>query len=96
MDVHKKWFACSVVAKVLDVATSLYLIWRYGLEIESNPLTVSILNVFGIVPGLILNGIIVSMLFYTLYRYRRKKLLIVSSAMMALIVTINLITIFIS
>lgn len=91
----KKWFVCSIVAKALDVLTTLFLVVRDGPGVESNPFTANMLSAYGIIPGLILNWIIVSALFYILYKYKRKELLTISSAIMAVIVIVNLVTIFV-
>lgn len=91
----RKWFACSIVAKALDVLTTSYIVVRDGLGAESNPFAADMLSTYGIVPGLILNWIIVSALLCILYKYRRKKLLTVSSALLAVIAIVNLITIFV-
>lgn len=95
MDVHKKWFVCSIAFKILDIITSLYLIERDGPEIESNPFVTNMLGAYGVISGLILNGMIISVLFYILYIYGRKKLLIIATVLMALVVMVNIVTIFI-
>jgi len=91
----RKWFIGSVLVKVLDVATTLFLVVRDGPKVESNPFTANMMNAYGIVPGLVLNVIIISMLLYILYKYKCKELLTIATVLIALVVMINLVTILI-
>ena len=93
MGALKQWFGASIAYKSLDVATTLYLIHHHGSEIESNPFAVNMIYAYGATPGLILNGAIVSMLLYALYKHKRKKLLIISTVIMMFIVMMNVATI---
>lgn len=93
MGVLKQWFVASIGYKLLDVITTIYLIHHRGLDIESNPFAVNMVYAYGATPGLILNGAIVSMLLYALYKHKRKKLLIISTLMLMFIVMTNIATI---
>jgi hypothetical protein len=89
----KEWLFFGVGYKLLDIVTTLYLISDHGPEVESNPFTANMMYAYGTAPGLILNGVIVSVLLYALYKHKRKKLLIISTMMMMLVVLVNTITI---
>jgi len=93
MGALKRWLFFSVGAKVLDIITTLYLVRRDGPKVESHPFTADMIYAYGTVPGLLLNGAIVSMLFWVLYKYQRKDLLVISTALMMAIVLVNLVNI---
>ena len=93
MDALKKWFGLGILAKALDVITTIYLVYRDGPDVESHPLTAGMISTYGLVPGLALNCAIVWLLLWALYRYERKRLLIVSTALMVLVVLTNAATI---
>ena len=89
----KFWFGTSLAYKVLDIITTMYLVYTRGLNAESNPFARDMLLAYGTTPGLLLNGAIVGMLLYVLYKHRRTKLLMVSTFMMMLVTAINTMTV---
>ena len=93
MGALKRWLCYSIVAKALDVITTLYLVHRDGPKVESHPFTADMIHAYGVFPGLLLNGAIVCMLFWVLYKFQRKDLLVASTIIMMLIVAVNTVTI---
>lgn len=91
----KQWLFYGIGYKILDIITTFYLIHNHGLDAESNPFTVNMVYAYGVIPGLVLNGVIVSMLFCVLYKHKRKKLLVISTLIMIFIVMVNVATILI-
>jgi len=93
MGALKRWLFFSIGAKALDIITTLYLVHRDGTKVESHPFTADMIHAYGVFPGLLLNGAIVCMLFWVLFKYKRKDLLVVSTIVMMAIVAINTVTI---
>lgn len=96
MDALKRWFYSSIISKVLDVATTLYLVYQEGPSVESHPFTTGMISTYGAAPGLVLNGAIVCMLLWALYKHKRKRLLIVSTIILMAIVLTNMVTVSLS
>jgi hypothetical protein len=84
----------SLVLKLIDIITTICIISRDGYKAESNPIVRYMIEYCGLYPGLIINGIIFSLMMMVLYNRRIKGLLIVSVVMMLIIVIINIINIF--
>lgn len=85
----KTWLCCGIGYKVLDVLTTLYLVTTKGKVVESNPFAADMMNVYGVVPGLILNGAIACMLLFVLHKYRQKGLLIIATVLLMIPVLFN-------
>lgn len=88
-----KWFGFALIGKTLDLLTTFYLVNLHGIGVESNPLTANMLSAYGIVPGLIVNGSIYSLLVLILFFYKRKKLLMVAAVLTFLLPVVNSIAI---
>lgn len=92
----KTWFFCAIGYKILDVITTLYLVTTHGREIESNPFAHDMMYAYGVIPGLIINGVIVCMLLGVLYKYKKIGLLVIATFLLMIPILLNTITILIS
>lgn len=87
-------FGLNLLAKSLDIITTLYLVSVYGTSIESNPFTANLINVYGPIVGLLINGAAHMTMVIFLYKYRRKSLLKISAAITFILPLVNIVTIF--
>lgn len=97
----KKWFLIrllivNIIIKLMDVMSTLYVIYLYGPEIEFNPFTANMIYAYGPQLGLAVNFCIHSMLIFLLYLYGRKQLLGIAAILTALFPIVNLIDAFIA
>lgn len=90
----RKWLGLNILAKVLDLVTTFYLVSLYGPTIESNPLTANMIYAYGPGWGLIINGSIHVMLILLLYVYKRERLLKIGAMLTFMLPLINSITVF--
>lgn len=93
MDV-RKWFVTSILLKIADIGSTLYLVNKLGVDVESNPAMHQMMQAYGTVPGLLVGGFIFVLLMWLLYIFKRKGLLVLSSGIMFVIVLINTLGIF--
>ena len=85
----KSWLFCGIGYKALDIITTMYLVFTKGKSIESSPFVYDMLNVYGVVPGLILNGSIACMLLLVLYKHGQKELLAIATFLLMIPVILN-------
>lgn len=88
----RKWLGINVLAKCLDLLTTFCLISLSGPDIESNPLTANMIDAYGTLAGLIINGAIHLMMVALLYAYKREMLLKISGVLTLLLPAVNAIT----
>lgn len=89
-----KLYTISLILKLIDIITTICIISHGGHEAESNPIVQYMIESYGLYPGLVINGIIFSIMMTVLFRRKIRGLLIVSVAMMSMVVIINIINIY--
>lgn len=85
---NKVLLVINIILKALDVATTAYLVERFGPWVEGNPIIKASFSAFGINATFIGSFIIFCLLVGTLYAKKGTKFLVLSMIIM-LIVVIN-------
>lgn len=83
------WLYCGIGYKALDIITTMYLVFTRGTAVEASPFVSDMMHVYGIVPGLILNGTIACILLFVLHKYRQKDLLMIATFLLMIPVIFN-------
>ena len=89
MGVLKWLFGTTIALKIADIATTYYLVSRYGAHVESNPFMYDMIGTYGLGWACAVSMLIYSMLMYVLYKYKRQNLMTVAAIFMLLVVLVN-------
>lgn len=86
------WLALSILAKLGDVVTT-YLALTNDWAREVNPIVVTMMNTYGLVPALSVSFVIYTLLMVVLYKFERKAYLKIATVIMLMVVLSNCIMI---
>ena len=80
----------NIVLKLLDVSLTTYIVTTWGITAESNPLIRNTIEGYGLIPTMI--GITLAYIAFVwfLYRKNKRKLALVVTALMSLLVIVNI------
>jgi len=79
----------NLLLKGLDVATTAYLVHRYGTVVEGNPVIRTMFNAYGITPTFVVAFAVFGLLVVVLYWKRERKFLMLSAIFMLAVVINN-------
>jgi hypothetical protein len=80
----------SIILKLLDVGLTIYIVDKWGIDAESNPLVRYMINIIGVIPTMIDITLAYTCVMLFLYIKEKKGLLLIANVLMILIVMTNL------